>query len=72
MDENVERLIRSAFERSFGRAEWTQVTLAVGSAIATWELARQRGLPRGLAQEMALRVLEWHLWKENDGDVGAP
>lgn len=72
MDDGVERLIKEAFGHSVGREKWTRVTLAVGSAIATWELARQRGLPRDLAADMALRVLEWQLWGREDVDVGAP
>lgn len=79
MDENVERLIKAAFGNvglpgagELGKS-MGQVVLATGLAIATWEAARKKGLPRDLCTAMAVRVLEFLLFGGvEDGDVGAP
>lgn len=69
MDESVRRLVERAWEGE----RRTQVVLAVCSAIATYEIARLRRLPRSLAEAMALAVLQWELWRGvDDAEVGAP
>ncbi len=67
----VERLMEE--ERRGLLVDLTQTLIASAVAVEVYEIARKRRLPRSLAAQMALCVLQYLLWGgPSDGDVGAP